>query len=859
MALIYALALITLLTLVILSLFVWVGSDLRSSASYSESIRVDELARGGVDLVLAEIRNEMIAGSTVADSTDLEVYNGANPGSFASHIRVLNPKLSGTRYPGMIPARILESQAESDHSNLVRTSSSTKNFDPNYYVLPDNDGNLQPLNTIYARGGTTDLPSSNRVVVSPKRWNSAQLLDNSKLSTFPLPEWVLVSRSKFGLLSEADGGPASSKLAERNVNNQDFVVGRFAYAIYDLGGALDINLAGNLLSDEENALRGFPHQVDLSLLPGINNPVALLQWRWPFTNTLGALATPGSQALFDPLRNWLQTLPGDEAVFSRRDLIRYAKENPSVLSLDALRNLTHFSRDLDAPSWVPSNPMLADGTAVTLQNGVNYETEANAIKSLALTGTPTTFPTHNIPFANRNLLKLRTPSSVTTVKDWDGNDLAVSPGDPLLPRRFPLARLDLFRQYDEAKAASQSTVELEKKIRYSFGLVPDPDITESGRWLYIYRRKTGASGSAAPNMRLLSLDEVTSTLQIGPNPSNTQNEFANEPRLPNFFELLQAGILRGESGFGGTVQDALFHSIRFITRLGANIIDQYDEDNHPTIIRQYAYRSAFSQDRSANHNAFGVENLPYLNEVLFMGYRPTTTPDRRMVQLFLEFELWNPHQNAGTWTGSPVEMRLAVLQGALDGSVRFFSPSVSQTMTPDVDFTTYSSETTPFQMRFSYPTSSAFRDPTLLNSQNLSGLNNYSTGGTAGTGAQQINGFLLGEVEAPDSTLTPGPDPIKREYREVGWNPTTSDRPVLFELQYRDTRTSPPVWKTYHVYESRSTSQRFKYDILNSDPFPGSGIARYNDTPGGRPFTEVRERTAGWSLIDPRQLSNYQW
>src|SRR5205085_250259 len=127
---------------------------------------------------------------------------------------------------------------------------------------------------------------------------------------------------------------------------------------------------------------------------------------------------------------------------------------------------------------------------------------------------------------------------------------------------------------------------------------------------------------------------------VGPTGTTVQtaikrlDEVAALNREPNFFELLKAGILSGSVGIGsgtGNVRTFVNAQAKYystvaptssdyqIMQIGANIIDQWDSDNVPTFIN-------FGGNELA-----GIENLPYLNKLVFKPYwtskitGPTTT------------------------------------------------------------------------------------------------------------------------------------------------------------------------------------------------------------------------------------------
>src|SRR5947207_14132609 len=68
-------------------------------------------------------------------------------------------------------------------------------------------------------------------------------------------------------------------------------------------------------------------------------------------------------------------------------------------------------------------------------------------------------------------------------------------------------------------------------------------------------------------------------------------------------------------------------------QIGANIIDQWDSNNIPTFIN------------FGGNEVAGIENLPYLNKLVFKPYW-TLKSSKYHFDAWLLPSLWNPHQNA---------------------------------------------------------------------------------------------------------------------------------------------------------------------------------------------------------------------
>lgn len=884
-ALVLVLVFIVLATITVMAFFSRALLSRQIALTSAGQVRADQLANATLAVIVGDLREEIAAGSEVFGPADNPVF-------------LPRPDPGGTgvpRYSSMQPLRVgvpsIPSPLPADFPlNYIRRSTRPADLPS----VPAVYGTLGLRAASAVDSSTSQAPGTGPV--QRARWNRHFLLPQADpagdspepVASFVPPDWMYVTRSGFGVT--ANGGPISAaqinSLRDNAANNPDFVIGRVAYAIYDIGGLLDINVAGHMpttqgdfpaIPGEEIVRKGSLGLADLRVVPGLLDPGALVQRRNAFTARKGSFAgekIPSEDApdyikyLFDSSlhRGHTRVHPGDQTFVNRQDLLRFTQSNPTILRPSALRYFTSFQRSLHAPSFSPSNPRNLGGAALPRQNSVDYEVEAAASRETALAGLSALHSygwaaNRVMPLPNRNPLRVTVPENVTTLKDYDGKNIVVQPGQPVPFRRFPLERIDLFRQYEEARRAGQSTADIERSIRYSFGLIPDPAAPgEFGRWIYINRFYL-PGGSGAPQMRLLTLDEVVSpTVRAGPSPTNlnttnTTDPF-NEPRLPNFFEILQNAMLHGDVGYGNSLLLCNETRIYEILQIGANIIDQYDEDQHPTFIRAYAFRSAFGEDRSQNRVLVGKENLPQLSEVMVTAYRPTTVEERKNIDTTLEFEIWNPHQNAGDWRGAPVPIRLTAQQGAAIVIVEAIShPSTADpdSLLQEVDFALSNK----FRMEFEYPTAGSMADPTMLSSS-IPGITNASR--VAGvdygpSGPFELYGLHVSSINAPDAILSPE-DPRKNNYNSVAYRPITSDRNPLYELQYLDSRSTPPVWKTYNVFShapSPGTGWRSSFWANAQRRFwPGSGTPDASAM-GERPFTQSGQRTSAWAIIDPRR------
>ena len=454
-------------------------------------------------------------------------------------------------------------------------------------------------------------PSRNQRMLSPNRWNQPHLLTGGGFTdNLQLPRWVYFTRHDD--IDPAKLNPTEWSGDLDNADHASFVIGRAAYNIYEIGGTLDANVAGGLQTVPKPKLLASLAGSTPNQLTGFTAPDKFLFWR----NAVTAVdqATFTQYATIDGLKaGFLDKLPGDRRFINRQDLIAYARENPGRgFDETALPYLTHFSRGLDRPSR-PAN-----------------------VTNTLLKGYPVRPAKINAPPLTARL------AADVTLKDGT----SLKKDDPVAFRRFPLRRLELLKR-DAVSPKNDS----EKIYRY-FGL----SRTAAGTpWVYNH----GADN------RIYTLEEV-----------------ALQKREPDFFEMLQAAINAGSLGGSGGPYDSGMNPryaadtesldenvYRHVLKIGACLIDQYDEDDYPTEI-------TIKDSGGLDISSFGVENLPYLNEFGPLYYRPAKLP-RTKLRGYLQVEVWNPHQNAVNADPS-LKLRVAVTKGKANlrlGNVSFATGS----------------------------------------------------------------------------------------------------------------------------------------------------------------------------------------
>lgn len=669
-ALVIVLTFVVLLTGVVVAYFSRAMSSRQLSDSSVHLAAADELARSALEMIGRDIKKEITDGSTVTPDP--------NPNNYP----VLYVPLSSIN---MTPARNITPAQALVLKTLLRRSERT-----------DGTTLASPVNS------EAD-PSLNGRKVSLVRWNKHLLLprptgaaadDSAPAPEFIAPDWVYVTSERPTPLSAAPAAGAAP------------VIGRYAYAIYDVGGLLDINVAGYpstlpaagphptpAPSGREKlgyAPKGAVAFADLTQLVSGGATAAqvdsLVGWR-NFASARPTGSFPGytfnsnsAAAYFDAVldnksgflrtggTSW--TPPGattertDQLFLSRQELLDIC--GAIGISKEVLQYLTVFSRAVMTPTWRPLlNADQIPNYQSTMGTAVSYAADADKLESY-----------------NRNLSGVRLPAGIT-VRHYKDNGVAETwatvPGDLLIRQRFSLAKLAWIGA-DGPNAApfdsSLTAADRDQAIYDCFGLVWDPT---RYRWNY--------SQLPSSNVHIYTLAEV-----------------AAAGREPNFFELLRAGILSGSlgrdpgqrnsrkttapvsgtNGVMGDFNDPFDHAGGYnykkepnmqILQIGANIIDQSDTDGYPTAVHMTFMNGLSTVDDMAFQTAYGIENLPYLCRVgpLAIGDpRPTSAADTNgRLKFWVQPELWNPHQvPSAAPTQGPRNFR-AYAYGSIHGLWRY--------------------------------------------------------------------------------------------------------------------------------------------------------------------------------------------
>jgi hypothetical protein len=696
-ALIIVLAFVVLLTVLVLAYFTRATSDRPVAHSSFNQSKADELAQSAMDLVIGALRQEITGPAPTPPPPYFPL-----PNANMLPMRSGNPPIVGgvDPIPNLI-RRSVRSDALSSPAlpSLASFVNSTTDASANSRSVSLARWNKHYLLPRYNTGTPSDYTPSSPLV-SPFNPNPAVA------NGFTPPDWVILTR----------GGPVAfpawdPTLKDQTQSNNSYAVGRYAYAIYDEGGLLDANVVGypTNTTAAQYGPKGVSAFADLTVT-GIGIPQsdidAIVGWRNYFSaspsgnfpnfnfntnaasnyvssvlsNTNGFMSVP----IPSPIPNNMSRT--DQAFTTRQSLIQLlVASGLSANAASALQYLGTFSRELNAPSWAPTQ----DASDMGGNNGGGtYAYRTNA-------GLSTTI--------NPNLLNVRVNNNDDSSPFIRADGTAFANGQPLIDRRFPLTRINGLAD-PTFKSTTISTINngvpvaaTAATVQRDFGLLWN---SASNRWDYV-----GPTGSTVQT----SIERLVSA-----NPPNV----GNDNREPNFFEVLKAAILSGSVGLGSGADVA--HTATFVAaepkywntgdtthgtssdyqimQIGANIINQWDSGNLPIFI-------GFGQDPSNVGNPYeiaGIKNLPYLNKIVFKPYwhkqGSTVT-----FEAWLLPSLWNPHQNAPTQASENVRVQMTLGTGA-SVTATATSPSATSQIT-STQYVTFDASASTFGTSPSAPTS----------------------------------------------------------------------------------------------------------------------------------------------------------
>ena len=717
-AIIVVLFAVALVSIVVLAYFNLALLNRNISFSSAGQTRANIIALSALDCIKGDFIAEIQAGSTQTNDP------------MGSNVAIYEPNTNTT----MVPYRMTTNVAFDPTMpyNLVKWSSGTFPLWPATAAYNNNQGPIRAFSGI-----STTNASVNGHFLTNSLWTKPYFSTNSTFPASVTPAWVYMTRQ--GPLTNT-ASPVMSTLANSNPTNSNYVIGRYAYTVYDEGGLLDVAAAGYSTNDFSSdptdvgrkGSQGFADLTQLGLTPAQIDKF-VKNWR----NLASATSAPnylGYLTTNSAVSGFMRAATNDQAFVSRQDFINYWTNTSELgASPTNLPYLTTFSREKNAPSWGPEHDA-RDPNSTTYWNGTN--TDANFDPVTYNDTPPLSYAYHsnrdNTNSYSRFFPNVRAQSAFSRLSFLSGstNHEQAVIGEPLVKNRFDLSKLSWI-SYTGLPPANVTY----QDIYNYFGLIPN--FSSAGvflSWTYNHTSLTfpGVStGTLAANTTsIMTLGQVAAL------PSALARE-------PDFFELLQAAILQGSLGLasgdpnqetavgdnttGGEFYRAFYglnatngldnggaiyrpmnldtsatphlvnaQSMYQIIQIGANAIDQYDNDNFPTEIIL-----------NGDH-FYGIENLPYISGIgdaalrvapVGAGYDITSSPDTTIsnstafqayVHRWLEFALWNPHQNAANPPSvGPKYLRICIVAGKEYPFITLlgnFNPPGTPAPSPGVDF-----------------------------------------------------------------------------------------------------------------------------------------------------------------------------
>ena len=639
-ALVIVLAFMVMLVGVVVAFFVKASNDRQVADSSASQTSAELFARGAIDTIIGDLRKEIADGSTATTNVT---------GSITNIIYLPWVVNGGSNVWSNAVPDLVGSSGTNGLQNLVKISTNAP-----FYSRLGPSGMVSGTNRVSSISTTN--ASLNYRSISAARWNRPLFItptstnDYTPVATsgFTPPSWIYIDR--------AGGTPKTWSTSLRfSPTNPSSVIGRYAYAIYDEGGLLDINAAGfspamtNSTLTTSFTLTNNPYSkislayADLSQLttPGgtplltTNQIDQLINWRntASLTNTSSVVNTAISYG------NYARSFPdflsagntsllisggmtnSDHPFATRQQLVNYVTRqlggSTNTNTLQALQYFSTFTRSLNQPSlyWPTNIPVIQSGMGTLATNFSDY-TGGNNDRGFDFQ-------------INTNFLAVRVTRSFTRN---DGSQAIV--GEPLVKRRFPLEYLTWITAWGPISDGLPGTATSSAGIANATSVddligarraLAGSYFTNNGiSWATL---QMGTSNNILKYFGLVwnstdKLWEYSTNTSTGVPITNSLcylNDL-NGVREPNFIELLKASIKAGSLGkstgavncrsVNGTNSQNGIHQYyvstdNHIMQIAANIIEQSKLDFYPVRIR-------FAPDPSRRFIFTGNENFPYL-------------------------------------------------------------------------------------------------------------------------------------------------------------------------------------------------------------------------------------------------------
>lgn len=592
MAIVVVVSLVALLTVLVLA-FLISSSTNRNTTNIDVSIRqAESIAGAATEVLISDIYAEFAADTPPKTVTSAgksqKIYQVESPFS-------------------MVPSRSLKSTSMGeDFQNLIKQSAGGLAF-----ASIKKNGNPSEVGSTRASSVSTLTPGPDGRYLAEDSWSTPSLFsNNANLSNDQVPDWVYIDRigENPGSGGEDSLPTASVSLASDGTPDPNFIVGRYAWQMYDLGGLLDANVA--LHDPSDTALgkdaKDSPFWAVATALPGA--PAALgstlSKWRHPVGQTNAAEPNRLIEDWAEP-NGWNKVFSDgtrtDQTFLTRSDLIRFQEEHRDTFPKDLLALFTHSNHSLN-------------------QAAIQPDPERPMVLATSAGGNDATSLDDQI---NPSFLDIR-----AEIPDW------TSPKRPTVPvaaRRFPLDRLEL---------VVPSPPKADQVERF-FGLS-----YSSGEWTYSGNSIKRLPDVAALNREPDLFELLKATIHLG--------------------SIGVSGV--GDSVAKGRDQSVNYH----IVQLVANLIDQWDADSFPTIINFDDRRFVGIEDLPRLYYVRTVCYRQKLIPPSTYASSPAGTPSARHGSIYESVYLrqpviWNPHAESPS-ADKPTEFRAIAISNQAAGS-----------------------------------------------------------------------------------------------------------------------------------------------------------------------------------------------
>jgi hypothetical protein len=545
-ALIIVLAFVVILTGLAVAYLSRATTDRQLAHTSFNDTDADLLARSALDIVVGDFKQEINNGSTPTAVSGTTIFIPTSAANVVP-MRSGNPTFAGNETNDPIP-------------NLIRRSVYPDALNGNPGVR--SRASATNSTTVSANGRSVSLAKWNRHYLIPRANPSDTTGDStpiSGVSGFTAPDWVIVTRE--GVPSPTPYSGWDNVLKDPTAANTKYAVGRYAYAVYDEGGLLDINVAGypsptpaatSLTagpSVRDIGRKGVLAFADLTALPTNPSAIPITYMDGTAINTLTGFRNYATMQLSGVSGlNFPTPSPTPVARFFNY----FAMPNPTP-SFSPLQIGT--SKDFGIVNTVTT------GSGSSLRTDQNFITRAELINVLKSSGIANVNTLQYLGTFSRELNKPTLPLTPPVSTGWPSSFAKV-----VLPQRFYLGNLyniwGSFGAGGPSWLASPPTTSQATNIQTYFGL---------------QFAGAGGSGQCANQVRWKYVGQdsnpaATPRPDISPFPSNT-----TLLNTLDFFQYINYAL------FGVTGSDPnLAQHFPPTLQIGASIIDQYDDDQLAT-------------------------------------------------------------------------------------------------------------------------------------------------------------------------------------------------------------------------------------------------------------------------------------